>query len=218
MVTDGASGWSRSGQDAATTAHLAEAQALLSAGRYEPALSALVLAEASFAGNPAQLEELLERARSVRTNTDEAEVRAGCDVVIARVHTRLGLPIPTPRFFREGIPVVTSNEIPGFEIVDYVGEVYGVVVRSRDAVVQLGAKLKSIVGGEIETMTNLLRDTRRVAIDRMVEEAEARGADAIIAMRLEVTEMNGNWTEICAYGTAVHARQADISEYAEPPT
>ena len=105
------------------------------------------------------------------------------------------------------MPVVTSNLIPGYEITEYVGEVYGVVVRSRGAVPQIGAGLASLVGGEIETMTNLLWDTRRIAVERMVEEAEQRGADGIIAMRLDVTDMSGNWTEVCAYGTGVRARK-----------
>ena len=112
---------------------------------------------------------------------------------------------PVERVSREGMPVATSNEIPGYEITGYVREVYGVVVRSRGAAPRLGAGLASVVGGEIETMTNLLSETRRIAIERMVEEAEQRGADAIIAMRLDVTDMSGNWTEVCAYGTAVRA-------------
>lgn len=113
--------------------------------------------------------------------------------------------------FRRGMPVSTSNEVPGWEITGYVGEVFGLVVRSRGAFPQLGANLKSIVGGELGTMTNLLRDTRRHAIERLVEEAELRGADAIIAMRFDVTSMGETvgWTEVCAYGTAVAATRID---------
>lgn len=110
----------------------------------------------------------------------------------------------TPRF-RTGMPVSTSNEVPGWEITSYIGEVFGLVVRSRGAFPQLGAKLGSLVGGELTPMTNLLRDTRQHAISRMVAEAEQRGADAIIAMRFDVTSMgdSAGWTEVCAYGTAV---------------
>ena len=63
-----------------------------------------------------------------------------------------------------------------------------------------------MLGGEIRTMTNLLRDTRRIAIDRMVEEATDRGADAIIAMRLDVSDLQSAWVDICAYGTAVRTK------------
>jgi uncharacterized protein YbjQ (UPF0145 family) len=111
------------------------------------------------------------------------------------------------RAFRTGIPVSTSNEVPGWEITGYLGEVFGLVVRSRGAFPQLGANLKSVFGGELTAMTKLLRDTRQDAILRLVEEAEHRGADAVIAMRFDVTSMgdSAGWTEICAYGTAVSA-------------
>jgi uncharacterized protein YbjQ (UPF0145 family) len=114
-----------------------------------------------------------------------------------------------PRF-REGIPVSTSNEVPGWEVTDYIGEVFGLVVRSRGAFPQFGANLKAVFGRELKTMTNLLRETRQDAVGRMVEEAEARGADAVIAMRFDVTTMGdtAGWTEICAYGTAVHATKS----------
>lgn len=72
-----------------------------------------------------------------------------------------------------------------------------------------GANLKSVIGGELKSMTNLLRDAREQEIERMVEEAEARGADAIIAARFDVSSMGetAGWTEICAYGTAVRAKK-----------
>ena len=68
--------------------------------------------------------------------------------------------------------------------------------------------LKSIMGGELKGMTKALVDSRNQVIDRMVSEAEARGANAVVAMRFDTSEMGGNWTEICAYGTAVRARKA----------
>ena len=105
------------------------------------------------------------------------------------------------------MPVSTSNDLPGWEISDYLGEVFGVVVRSRGAFPQIGANLRAIVGGELSTMTNLLRETRQEAIARLIHEAELRNADAVIAMRFDVTSMGGSvdWTEVCAYGTAVRA-------------
>jgi uncharacterized protein YbjQ (UPF0145 family) len=104
--------------------------------------------------------------------------------------------------------ISTTNELPGYEIDEVYGEVFGLTVRSRNALSQLGAGLKSIVGGELRGMTKALIDSRQQVIDRMVEEAEAKGANAILAMRFDTSEMGDTWTEICAYGTAVRARKA----------
>src|SRR5437868_14912958 len=103
--------------------------------------------------------------------------------------------------------ITTANELPGYEVVETLGEVFGLTVRSRNIGSQLGAGLKSIMGGELKGMTKALVDSRQQVIDRMVEEAQAKGADAIVAMRFDTSEMGGNWTEICAYGTAVRARK-----------
>ena len=103
--------------------------------------------------------------------------------------------------------ITTANDLPGYEIVETLGEVFGLTVRSRNIGSQLGAGLKSIVGGELKGMTKALVDSRQQVIDRMVEEATSKGADAIVAMRFDTSEMGGNWTEICAYGTAVRARR-----------
>ena len=78
----------------------------------------------------------------------------------------------------------------------------------RFAYIIIGAGFKSILGGELKGMTKALADSRQQVIDRMVEEAEAKGANAIIAMRFDTSEMAGNWTEICAYGTAVRVHKA----------
>ncbi len=103
--------------------------------------------------------------------------------------------------------ITTANDLPGYEIVETLGEVFGLTVRSRNIGSQLGAGFKSLVGGELKGMTKALVDSRLQVIDRMVEEAEAKGADAIVAMRFDTSEMGGNWTEICAYGTAVRTRR-----------
>jgi len=103
--------------------------------------------------------------------------------------------------------VTTMNDIPGYEIDEVFGEVMGLTVRSRNIGSQLGASLKSIIGGELKGMTKALIDSRQQVMDRMVEEAEAKGANAIIAMRFDTSEMGPQWTEICAYGTAVRARK-----------
>jgi uncharacterized protein YbjQ (UPF0145 family) len=103
--------------------------------------------------------------------------------------------------------ITTANDLPGFEITDTLGEVFGLTVRSRNIGSQFGAGLKSMFGGELKGMTKALVDSREQVIGRMVEEAEAKGGNAIVAMRFDTSEMGTNWTEICAYGTAVKARK-----------
>ena len=107
--------------------------------------------------------------------------------------------------------VTTMNDIPGYEVDEVFGEVMGLTVRSRNVGSQIGAGLKSLLGGELKGMTKALIDSREQVRQRMVEEAEAHGANAIIAMRFDTSEMGGNWTEICAYGTAVKVRKAAVS-------
>jgi uncharacterized protein YbjQ (UPF0145 family) len=104
--------------------------------------------------------------------------------------------------------VTTMNDIPGYEVDEVYGEVMGLTVRSRNIGSQLGAGLKSIFGGELKGMTKALIDSRAQVMERMVAEAEAKGANAVIAMRFDTSEMGQNWTEICAYGTAVRVRKA----------
>ena len=104
--------------------------------------------------------------------------------------------------------ITTTNDLPGYTIEEVFGEVFGLTVRSRNIGSQLGAGLKSILGGELKGMTKALVDSREQVIGRMVEEAEAKGGNAILAMRFDTSEMGTNWTEICAYGTAVRVRKA----------
>ena len=104
--------------------------------------------------------------------------------------------------------VTTMNDIPGYEIDEVYGEVMGLTVRSRNIGSQIGASLKSILGGELKGMTKALTDSREEVMQRMVEEAEAKGANAIVAMRFDTSELGQMWTEICAYGTAVRAHKA----------
>ena len=103
--------------------------------------------------------------------------------------------------------ITTMNDIPGYEIVEVYGEVFGLTVRSRNIGSQLGAGLKSIFGGELKGMTKALADSRSEVIQRMSDEAEAKSANAIVAMRFDTSEMGDTWTEICAYGTAVRTRK-----------
>ena len=104
--------------------------------------------------------------------------------------------------------VTTMNDIPGYEVTDVFGEVMGLTVRSRNIGSQIGASLKSIIGGELKGMTKALIDSRQQVMERMIEEAEGKGANAIIAMRFDTSEMGPQWTEICAYGTAVKVSKA----------
>ena len=104
--------------------------------------------------------------------------------------------------------ITTMNDVPGYVIEEVYGEVFGLTVRSRNIGSQFGAGLKSILGGELKGMTKALVDSRKQVMERMVEEAEAKGANAIIAMRFDTSEMGGQWTEICAYGTAVRVHRA----------
>ena len=104
--------------------------------------------------------------------------------------------------------ITTMNDIPGQEVAEVYGEVMGLTVRSRNIGSQIGAGLKSILGGELKGMTKALVESRHEVIARMTEEAEAKGANAIVAMRFDTSEMGQNWTEICAYGTAVSLRRA----------
>ena len=103
--------------------------------------------------------------------------------------------------------ISTMNDLPGWEIDEVLGEVFGLTVRSRNVGSQIGASLKSLVGGELRGMTKMLADGREHATSRLVEEAEARGATAVLAFRFDTSELGSTWTEICAYGTAVRAHR-----------
>jgi uncharacterized protein YbjQ (UPF0145 family) len=103
--------------------------------------------------------------------------------------------------------IVTTNELPGYEIEEVLGEVFGLTVRSRNVGAQIGASLKSLVGGELKGMTKMLAQGREHATERLVEEADAKGANAVLAFRFDTSELGAIWTEICAYGTAVVARK-----------
>lgn len=101
--------------------------------------------------------------------------------------------------------VVTTNDLPGWEIQRVCGEVFGLTVRSRNAFSQMGAGFKALVGGELKGMTANLMNSRNEVMGRMLEAARERGGNAVIAMRFDTSEMGDVWTELCAYGTAVVA-------------
>lgn len=103
--------------------------------------------------------------------------------------------------------ITTMNDLPGYEIEEVIGEVFGLTVRARNIGSQFGASLKSLIGGELKGMTKMLAEGRSHAQQRLVEEAESKGANAVIAFRFDTSELGTTWTEICAYGTAVRARK-----------
>jgi len=99
--------------------------------------------------------------------------------------------------------VSTMNDLPGYRVDEVLGEVTGLTVRSRNVGAQLGAGLKSIVGGELKGLTKQLQQSRDEAKQRLIETAEAMGANAILAMRFDSDEVGTGYQELVAYGTAV---------------
>ncbi len=99
--------------------------------------------------------------------------------------------------------VSTAPFVAGYRIGETKGQTFGLVVRSRGLGGNISASLRSLVGGEIHEYTELLEDTRRQALDRMIENANLMGADAVISMRFDSSELGNTMTEIVAYGTAV---------------
>jgi uncharacterized protein YbjQ (UPF0145 family) len=98
--------------------------------------------------------------------------------------------------------VVTTEEVAGYRIVEMKGQVFGLVVRSRGLGGNIVAGLRSLGGGEITEYTELLEDARRHATDRMVQNASAMGANAVVRMQFDSSEIGNTMSEIVAYGTA----------------
>jgi uncharacterized protein YbjQ (UPF0145 family) len=98
--------------------------------------------------------------------------------------------------------VTTTENVVGYRVKEVKGQVFGVVVRSRGLGGNIMAGLRSIVGGEITEYTSLLEEARRHAVDRMVQNAQAMGANAIVMMRFDSSEIGQVMSEIVAYGTA----------------
>jgi len=99
--------------------------------------------------------------------------------------------------------VTTAFELPGYRIKRNLGIVRGIIVRSRSIVGTIGAGLQTIVGGNISLFSNLCEPTRGDAFDLMMQHATQMGANAIIGMRYDATEIMNGVTEVLAYGTAV---------------
>jgi uncharacterized protein YbjQ (UPF0145 family) len=111
-------------------------------------------------------------------------------------------------FAPAGLPMTTGLELPGLVVSESLGVVYGLVVRSMGFAGSVGASFKALRRGEVSQYTQLLEDSRRHAIDRMVENARLMGADAVIAVRFDSSEIGQQFTEIVSYGTAVKVSPA----------
>lgn len=99
--------------------------------------------------------------------------------------------------------VTTAPFVANYRVTESKGQAFGLVVRSRGLAGNISASLRSLVGGEIHEYTELLEDTRRQALDRLVANASLMGANAVISMRFDSSELNNSMSEIVAYGTAV---------------
>jgi uncharacterized protein YbjQ (UPF0145 family) len=116
---------------------------------------------------------------------------------------RTPYPISDPRFSVSAQMVTTAFELPGFHVRQNLGVVRGIVVRSRNLFVNIGAIFNQMVGGNITAWSNLCEQARRDAFDIMIQHATELGANAIIGARYDATEIATGVTEVLAYGTAV---------------
>jgi uncharacterized protein YbjQ (UPF0145 family) len=99
--------------------------------------------------------------------------------------------------------VVTTENIQGYRIMESIGPVFGIVVRARGIGGDIKATVRSLVGGEIKEYSALLEDSRKQAVDRMVQNASAMGANAIVMMRFDSSQVGNMMSEVMAFGTAV---------------
>lgn len=109
-----------------------------------------------------------------------------------------GAPQGQPQF-----PITTALDFPEWTIERNIGMVFGLVVRSMGAAKGITAGFRSLAGGEVKQYTKLLEDSRRHALDRMIENAQVLGANAVVQFRFDSSEIGQSLTEIVAYGTGV---------------
>jgi len=107
------------------------------------------------------------------------------------------------------MPITTAQELPGVVIRQNLGVTFGLVVRSMGFARNFTAGFKSLRQGEVSEYTDLLEDARRHAVDRLVANAKLLGANGIVAMRFDSSEMGNQLTEVVAYGTAVVVERAE---------
>ena len=111
--------------------------------------------------------------------------------------------VSPPRYSVSHQMVTTTFELPNFRVVQNLGVVRGIVVRSRNIFATIGASLQTIVGGNITVWTSLCEQTRHDAFEIMIQHATEVGANAVIGARYDTTELSTGVTEVLAYGTAV---------------
>lgn len=121
--------------------------------------------------------------------------------------------VSTPRYSVAHHMVTTAFEMPGFSVKQNLGVVRGIVVRSRNLFVNIGAAFQSMVGGNITAWTKLCEQTRSDAFEIMIQHATELGANAIIGARYDTTEIASGVTEVLAYGTAVIVEPTDGGSY-----
>ncbi|HEY1835384.1 MAG TPA: YbjQ family protein [Candidatus Saccharimonadales bacterium] len=107
----------------------------------------------------------------------------------------------------EDVIVATTNDLAGYEVVEAFGEVFGLIVRSRNVFGNVGASLRTVFGGEVRGYTKLLANSREQALARMRDEAAAKGANAVLAMRFDSGDIGNVMNEVAAYGTAVRVKK-----------
>jgi len=120
--------------------------------------------------------------------------------------------VSPPRYSVSHQMVTTAFELPNYRIIQNLGVVRGIVVRSRNIFATLGATLQTVVGGNITVWTNLCEQTRVDAFDIMIQHATEIGANAIVGARYDTTELSTGVTEVLAYGTAVIVEPANPGE------
>ena len=129
------------------------------------------------------------------------------------LNTRAPYEVSAPRYSVAHHMVTTAFELPGFRVVQNLGVVRGIVVRSRNIFVNIGAAFQSMVGGNIIAWTRLCEQTRMEAFDIMIQHATELGANAIIGARYDATELSSVATEVLAYGTAVTVEPINQDSY-----
>jgi uncharacterized protein YbjQ (UPF0145 family) len=148
-------------------------------------------------------------AASSTPDTWDPEAPALADLA-ADVASR-GLAFPPPAGApRSGVPrdevpvlIVTTNDIASYQTTEVHGDVFGLIVRTRNVFSNIGAQFMTVAGGEVAGYTKLLTDSRDQARERMWREARARGGNAVVAMRFDCNEIGETMSEIAPYGTAV---------------
>src|SRR5919199_342615 len=130
----------------------------------------------------------------------------------APVKSRAPYDVSPPRYSVSHQMVTTAFELPGFRVTQNLGVVRGIVVRSRNVFVNIGAAFQSLAGGNITAWTKLCEQTRADAFEIMIQHATELGANAVIGARYDTTELSKGITEVLAYGTAAIVEPVDAGE------